>query len=250
MSDIWQNCEGNQQIGPIAGKLYRLVENQEQVATLSYVDDLAEQSVLEELLERSKPDAPNAADALHYLLKTPFRYPPLAWGSRFGHAHQSGIFYGGGSIETTLTESAFYRFVFWHSMQAAPPKPIIISQHSLFSARYQTSLGVKLQQPPFDRYRSQLADPTDYRAAQAVGTAMRDAGIKGFEYPSARDRKGGTCIGLFSPAALRDKHPAELSLYLCSLSSVDVSFKCLKNDQLYKFYIGDFQVEGKLPFPP
>jgi hypothetical protein len=39
--------------------LYRLVENQEQVATLGYVDTLEEQAVLEELLETSKPDYPD-----------------------------------------------------------------------------------------------------------------------------------------------------------------------------------------------
>ena len=62
MLDIWRHCHGDDQIRPVAGTLFRLIENQEQVATLSYVDSLAEQSVLEDLLERSKPPYPNTTD--------------------------------------------------------------------------------------------------------------------------------------------------------------------------------------------
>ncbi|MDP2286108.1 MAG: RES family NAD+ phosphorylase, partial [Pseudohongiella sp.] len=123
--NIWQLCNGAEQIRPVAGTLFRLIENQEQVATLSYVDSLAEQSVLEDLLERSKPPYPNAIDSLHYLFKTPFRYPPLPWGSRFGQRHETGIFYGGGSVQTTLAEAALYRFVFWRSIAYPPVKPAI-----------------------------------------------------------------------------------------------------------------------------
>lgn len=57
-----------------------MVESQEQVATLQLVDTLEEQALLEELLESSKPPVPADAEPLHYLLKTPFRYPPLRWG--------------------------------------------------------------------------------------------------------------------------------------------------------------------------
>lgn len=250
MSEIWQRCHGDDHIRPVAGKLYRLVENQEQVATLGYVDSLAEQSVLEDLLERSKPPCPGSLDALHYLLKTPFRYPPLPWGSRFGQRHQPGIFYGGGSVETTLAESAFYRFVFWHSMAAPPVKPVIRSQHSLFSARYKTTHGIQLQRPPFDAYRNQLAHPAEYHSAQAIGSAMRHSGVQGFEYFSARDPGGGICVGLFSPAALADRRPMETSLYLCALTTDDVNFKCLKNYTLHRFQIKEFLVDGNLPFPP
>ncbi|MDP1329436.1 hypothetical protein Q6280_28035, partial [Klebsiella pneumoniae] len=75
--DIWLECGGLERIKPIRGVLYRLVESQEQVATVGYVDSLEEQAVLEELLEGSKPAYPGdlQSQPLHYLLKTPFRYP-------------------------------------------------------------------------------------------------------------------------------------------------------------------------------
>ncbi len=85
---IWQACRGAEHIGPLAGELFRLVESQAQVATLDYVDTLAEQALLEDLLETVKPPWPADSARLHYLLRTPFRYPPLPWGSRFGQRHE------------------------------------------------------------------------------------------------------------------------------------------------------------------
>ena len=55
--------------------LLRIVESLEQVATTKITRNLEEQDFLERLIEGSKPgklDGP-----LHYLLATPFRYPPL-----------------------------------------------------------------------------------------------------------------------------------------------------------------------------
>ena len=43
---LWQQCQGELQIKPIKGELLRLVESQEQIATLGYVDTLEEQALL------------------------------------------------------------------------------------------------------------------------------------------------------------------------------------------------------------
>ena len=95
---IWQTCNGEQYLTRLSGHLFRLVASQEQAATLSLVDNLQEQVLLDQLLEDTKPVVPPAARHLHYLLKTPFRYPPLKWGSRFGSVHEPGIFYAGCSV--------------------------------------------------------------------------------------------------------------------------------------------------------
>ena len=109
---IWHKCDGESHITPIKGVCYRLVESQEQIATLGYVDTLEEQVLLEEMLDAVKPAYPMAGDDYHYLLKTPFRYPPLEWGSRLGSKHEASLFYAGLSVTSTLAESAYYRFVF------------------------------------------------------------------------------------------------------------------------------------------
>lgn len=67
-----------------AGRGWRAVEAQHQIATMALVQGrLADQALLEEMLDAAKPPAPKATAGLHWLLSTPFRYPPPAGGSRF-----------------------------------------------------------------------------------------------------------------------------------------------------------------------
>jgi hypothetical protein len=54
MTDLWAACEQDLPIAPLTGELLRIVESQEQIATLSLVDDLAEQALLEDLLEQTQ----------------------------------------------------------------------------------------------------------------------------------------------------------------------------------------------------
>lgn len=247
---IWSRCQGVHQIRPVAGVLYRLVESQEQVATLGYVDTLEEQAVLETLLETSKPDYPEPPqESLHYLLKTPFRYPPLPWGSRFGRVHEPGIFYGGQSPEAALVESAYYRFVFLYSMAGEPPADRLNSQHSLFSVGYATDLGVQLQQPPFSEFRAQLTDPRDYSHSQTLGSAMRAAGVEAFEYRSARAVDGALCGALYTPRALADRAPQTLESWFCELTPDRVTFKARASGVIHPFPLSDFLVDGQLPMP-
>lgn len=246
---LWERCDGVQHIQAIHGRLWRLVESQEQIATRSYVDTLDEQLVLEQLLDTSKPPLPDAAAGYHYLLQSPFRYPPLPWGSRFGQRHEPGIFYGGGSVETTLVESAYYRLVFWHAMAPRPDAPPIVSEHTLFAAHYRSNHGVRLHQPPFDAHGAALRDPLDYGASQQLGSAMRRAGVQAFEYASARDSQAGRCVGLFTPQALISKKPVASSRWLCETTADAVVFKPLAEARLYRYAMPQFEVNGRLPLP-
>ncbi len=247
---LWEECTGAAHIGPVQGRLFRLVESQERVATLGYVDSLEEQALLEELLDSSKPDYPaHCIPKLHYLLATPFRYPPLAWGSRFGGKHEPGIFYGGSSEQATLAESAFYRFVFWYSIQADPPAPVLHSEHTLFTAPYRSERGVRLQQPPFASHRELLRDPADYRQTQALGNTMREAGVEAFEYSSARDPEGGSCVGLFTPAPFTRRTPTTMQAWFCELSAGEVAFKPQAGTDVRRFPLEQFLVDGRLPRP-
>lgn len=246
---IWEDCKGELQIGTVAGTAYRLVESQEQIATLGYVDTLEEQALLEEMLESIKPPYVFASENFHYLLKTPFRYPPLQWGSRFGRIHEPGIFYGGSNMHTTLAESAYYRFVFWYSMHATPIKNKIRSEHSLFSVDYTSAQGIHLHQHPFDKHRTQLTHPQDYSYTQQLGTAMRNAGVTAFEYISARDPQLGICVGLFTPQVFVQKQPQETTQWLCEVSATDVAFKQLGKTNVIQFSFDHFAINGELPTP-
>lgn len=246
---IWSQCNGPQAIHPIRGTLHRLVESQQAIATLDYVDTLEEQAVLESLLEASKPAWPPDSKRYHYLLRTPFRYPPLAWGSRFGHTGEPSLLYGGLSARTTLAEAAYYRFIFFSSMAQPIPKAAIHSQHTLFTAGYRTPLGIQLQSPPFTSHASRLAHPADYRESQALGADMRAAGVLAFEYPSARDPRPGLCVGLFSIQALADTKPRTQQAWLCQTSAYDVTFKPENGPDIITFHLADFLLDGTLPRP-
>lgn len=248
----WHSIVIDEQIQPISGILYRLAASQEQVATLGYVDTLEEQVLLESMLEDSKPNYPEEVEQDHpfdYLLKTPFRYPPLEWGSRFGQIHEPSLFYGGSSVRVTLLEAAFYRFVFWRSMQAEPPKPQLRTQHTLFSARYASQLAVKLDQLPFTAYTRLLTDPSRYEESQRLGQTMRASGVQAFQYASARDPQKETCIGLFSPEPFVDAKPLEKNHWFCELTATQVSFKRKGDHHIHTFLLDDFLLDGELPIP-
>jgi hypothetical protein len=248
--DIWQQCQGPAQIKPLRGRLVRLVESQAQVATLQLVDTLAEQALLEELLEASKPPLPQSAEPLHYLLKTPFRYPPLRWGSRFGSVHEPSLFYGALRIDTAMAEAAYYRFLLWDGMSIAPPSGRILSEHCTFEARYQVERGIQLQRPPFTQFQAELCHPSAYQPCQAVGAAMRGAGVEAFEYRSARCPLKGNNVALFVPGALAEKRPRNLLSWLCETTADYVAFKNAQiPDTPRVFRLEAYQVDGGLPRP-
>ena len=226
----------------------RLVESQEQVATNRIVADLAEQAMLEALLETSKPPLPKGCERLHYLLSTPFRYPPLRYGSRFGGRSEPSIFYGAHTCDTVLAESAYYRFVFWQGMASAPPNPLT-TQHTLFSVAYRSERGLRLQDAPFDAMRAEFTDPADYRATQAFGTRMREAGVEVFEFVSARDPAGGINVGLIKPSALADVRPRGPQEWLCETTAAEVRFYSKETGALIRFPLGTFLHGEVLPLP-
>ncbi|NHA15397.1 RES family NAD+ phosphorylase [Thioalkalivibrio sp. XN279] len=248
MSRIWEACLPAP-VSRLQGTLRRLVESQEQVATNSIVDSAAEQAVLEELLERSKPPPRPGTEGMPYLLHTPFRYPPLRHGSRFGTRFQPSIFYGSREERTVLAEAAFYRFWFWSGM-VQPPRSELVTQHTIFQAGYDTSHGLRMQHPPFSAYEKVLRDPADYRETQALGRAMRTAGVAAFEYLSARDPVKGLNIGLFSPEALipRDRILGR-DEWACRTGADRVVFFNVATGTTREFPRETFLVHGRLPSP-
>ena len=248
MLDIWAACAGRIAPAPLGGALVRMVESQERIATNRIVDDLAEQAQLEELIEASKPRLLAASEHLHYLLATPFRYPPLRHGSRFSTRHEPSLLYGSAAIGTTLAEVAYYRLVFWAGMEQPPPAGAITSEHTAFGAAFSTSRGVRLQAPPFARYTSDISHPASYAASQRLGQAMREGRIEAFEYRSARDPSGGVGIGLFTPAALAEPAPTFQQSWLCETRADHVAFLSVEGGA-HGFPREVFLHEGTFPQP-
>lgn len=214
------------QLVPLSGTAWRVVESQEQIHSLRWVDSMAEHDVLESLLESSKPPATEG----HYLLATPFRYPPLPWGSRFGTRSEPSLFYAAESVQVALAEAAHYRGLFLRSM---PPRTgaRLLTHHSSFGIEYQTEKGLQLTQPPFDNDAALISDPNSYAYSQVLGAAMRKRNVEAFEYDSAR-HAGGVCIGIFTPAAIKSTQPQQVHQWICQTAESEVGWRCVDTGEV------------------
>jgi hypothetical protein len=170
------------------------------------VDSDEEQRILEEMLDASKPYAPtsNKRGALHYLLYTPFRYPPLKSGGRFHTRLEQGIFYGSEELKTSMAEVAYGRFLFMHHSDAEfAPMQV---PYTYFAARVKSTKSLLLHSAPFKEHRESISHPTSYSASQSLGIAMRKTGSELFTYHSARN-PDGINVGLFSVEAFASNKP-------------------------------------------
>lgn len=242
MVDIWSEVSG-----PLMATIFRFVDSQEQAATFSLVNNVYEQGVLE-LLESTKNPLPEKTASLHYLLKTPFRYPPLKHGSRFGTTFESGIFYGSLNLSSALAETAYYRFVYMLAPEV-PFQQIIASEYSAFSVSVKSNLGIYLDEPPFTKFESILMSPTAYTETQQLGSTMRQQGVEIFRYVSARDKNKGKNVALFSPNAFCSLKPSKLISWLCQTSVEEVGFLSKENSERVLFMQKDFWVNGVFPSP-
>lgn len=184
----------------LSGTVWRIVETQEDAATREITGSARAQSRLEELLDANKPAYLPGTEGLHYLLKTPFRYPPLRHGSRFGVATEPGIFYGSRELSTAQTESAVYLWLFRAALHDPGPLAVIRDSRTAFQVKVASRQAVDLTAPAFAAQRAELADPASYVASQAMGSALREQGV-GFAWFHSARCAGGRNVAVFDPAA-------------------------------------------------
>jgi hypothetical protein len=247
-SSIWTRCAGDSEIRPLRRTPWRVVESQHQVSTRKLVDSAAEQALLEELIETAKPPA-IADTALHYLLHTPFRYPPLRHGSRFGGRRERAIWYGSETMRTAFAETAYYRLLFLDGTEADLGS--LTTELTAFSVRVRSARGVDLVSPPFTAHRAAIASPVSYAESQALGAAMREAGVELFRYPSARDSAGGVNVGVFAPSVFGKAQPQAFETWQCTATRERVDFvtRGFAARGVHEFERGQFLVGGTLPAP-
>jgi hypothetical protein len=177
--------------------LWRVVEAQHRVATLALVDNLAEQHLLEDLLEASKPALPPGCERLHYLLFTPFRYPSAQYGSRFRATTDPGIWYGAEDGPTACAELGYWRCRF--VADSAGLKTLRGVAHTLFQAKLRGPAR-DLRRPPW-RNAGDWMNPSDYSACQQQAKAARAEGIQLLRYASVRHPDHGGCAAVLTPLA-------------------------------------------------
>ena len=242
-------CVEKKYIKPFQAEVFRVAESQQKVATNTLVDTLEEQHLLEDMLDRVKPRIPNECDGYDYLIYTPFRYPPLKHGSRFGKKIHPSIFYGSKKLEAAFAELAYYRFVYYDGMMIAPKKKQKVTQHTAFSVDLQTQKGVMLDKTPFKQHKDQISDPTRYEVAQSLGEDMREKGVQAFSYFSAR-AEDQINVGIFNCKSITCKEPKTPSHWSCITRNTSVTIRSLDARwSSISFEISQFLVKGVLPSP-
>lgn len=254
-STTWMPCAERSDLQPLALTAHRAVESQSESATRKLVDSHSEHELLEAMLEASKPAVPQAARGLNYLLSTPFRYPPLRYGSRFGRRHEQGIWYGSLAVSTVLAEIAYYRLVFLSDSEAFDDSARVITRLTAFRVDVSTEHGVDLTGGRYRDGQASLRSKDTYTATQALGTQLRELGASAFQYASARAPDAGMNVGVFEPSAFASAPHPDTTDYECFATHARVEF----HDKRLVSRLGrrpllfrreQFEVNGRLPHPP
>lgn len=219
--------------GRFEGSVDRIVERQEDSATTRITEDLVEQQMLEEMLEGSKPGT--LSSRIHYLLGTPFRYPPLDYGSRFGTTYDRWIFYGSLDTETCLRECGYYRFKLFFDMATPPPGPVGC-EHTMFTVGLATDRSVDLCAPAYTAVRDELVSVESYDLTHRVGLRARDANAQMLVFQSARG--AGKNVAVFDEAVFK-REPMNQRLWISQVRADRVMFRGKQG--FFQFPVKDYQ---------
>ncbi|MEO1249575.1 MAG: RES family NAD+ phosphorylase, partial [Pseudomonadota bacterium] len=209
------------------GSCWRLVEAQHRVATLKLVDGLDEQSVLEDILEETKPNVPPECRHLHYLFATPFRYgAPYPHGSRFRRAGLTpGVYYAAEHVEAAVAEIAFYRLLFFVDSPDTP-YPDGTADFSAIAAELATERALDLTMHPFSSHASDWTCKTDYSACQALADGAREAGTEVIRTQSVRDRAGRANVAVLTCLAFARPEPIDRQTWRLRIGDLGAQAVC------------------------
>ncbi len=219
---IWSESEGIKLAKSLNLEPWRMVEAQHISSSRDLVESREEHDLLEELLEKSKP---RIANNKHYLIYTPFRYPPLKYGSRFANTYEQSLWYGSINLLTALAEVAFYRLKFFADTSA--DLEYIEIPMTAFKAYIQTENGIDLTTPHFKKYQDKISNKTSYVDSQKLGAEMRDANIEVFIFTSARDKTFGKNVAAFTPDVFKMKD----NQYITGMQN----WRCIANHNIIEF---------------
>ncbi|HEY6475598.1 MAG TPA: RES family NAD+ phosphorylase, partial [Polyangia bacterium] len=238
-------------VRPFAARAWRVVEAQHKVSTRRLCDTLEEQELLEEIIEEVKPPRPAGPTFahLHFLLFTPFRHPPLPYGSRFGTATDRGIWYGALLVETCLAEKAYYQLLFAAGTKARLENLTCI--WSAYQADVRAARSVDLTTEPFSRFAGEISSPTSYAATHALGAGLRAAEVAACVFVSARCPRRGKAIALFEPAFAGRNPVGTPQTWRSTLTGAgcEVGPLNVADPQVLVFPRAAFEVGGRLPAP-
>jgi hypothetical protein len=188
------------------GRVWRVVEAQHRISTNRLATGLDEQQLLEELADEVKPQMPQSARHLHFLLASPFRYGHRQ-PSRFRRADERpGIFYASERESTAIAETAYWRLRFFARSPGFSP-PATTTEHSSFSVGVSSVRAIDLTYAPFAASERSWTDPDDYTACQDLAAAAREVDTDVIRTLSARDAARGCNVVVLDPVAFTESRP-------------------------------------------
>ena len=245
-SPTWTPAALSSERRRLSGVCWRAVEAQHRVSTMKIVDTLAEQRLLEDILERTKPPVPPECHHLHYLLSTPFRYgSPYPSGSRFRRpGFTPGVFYASTAAATSVGELAFHRLLFFADSPATA-WPREAGEYTVFSVRFRTTGGLDLTLPPFDRDAARWTDPTDYSGCQEFADRARAANVSVLKYASARI-PDGVNVALLTCRAFSSQQPESRQTWRIHLGPHGIRALCDFPEARLEFDRGAFASDPRI----
>ena len=166
---------------------------------------IEDQHLLESMLETAaKPPQPAATRGLHFLLSTPFRYPPPPAGSRFRSRFDPGVFYAAQDVPTACAEAGYWRWRFW--MDSAGLAGVVKAvAMTLFEFHAGSRALLDLTAPPLSADRQRWTDRLDYGPTQELARQARQQGFEIIRSESVR-RPQGRCLSILTPQVFRNVH--------------------------------------------
>jgi hypothetical protein len=246
-SPIWTRVALSSEFRRLDGSCWRLVEAQHRVSTLKLTDTLAEQSLLEELIEDTKPAIPPECRHLDFLLATPFRYgAEYPKGSRFRRAGRTlGVYYAAENPATAVAEMAFYRLLFF-AESPGTPWPSDAAEYTAFSARVSTNRLLDLTQKPLSADEAVWTDLKDYDGCQSFAEAARAVDADTIRYQSVRDPTKGSNLAILMCHAFARPTPSERQTWRMRLSASGVQALCEFPRQALEFPCDAFAADPRI----
>lgn len=178
---------------------------------------------------------------------TPFRYPPLISGSRFGRTHQRHLFYGARALETALTERSF------HALRMLEDSPLprgcrVRRLQTAFTVEITAERGLSLQKHLTAEALATITDPSSYEASQRCGDAIRERGVQAFEVPSARSPQTPPAVGVLTPYAFSST-PFDFQDWSLEISAEGVTAVSFAGGLQGTYTRDQFLVDGIWPVP-
>jgi hypothetical protein len=203
---MWTSTELASEHTAYAGRIWRVVEAQHRISTNRLATNSDDQHMLELLAEEVKPQMPESAWHLDFLLASPFRYGHRQ-ASRFRRAgERPGIFYASERESTAIAETAYWRLRFFARSPGFTP-PSTTSEHTSFSVKLKTEQALDLTAAPFAGSPELWTDPEDYTACQELAGTAREAGTQAIRTVSVRDPAQGCNVVVLDPAAFAERSP-------------------------------------------